>query len=133
MFLLLERRQTIQKNNRINYCKYLVRNFFFLLIILFISACKIFDGHTTNDKIPLARVDNNYLYIVNEMTGNDVTIIAISIMVGKALEAATILQDQGINAEVINVKKYKMEITAIACFSNVKSRLVLTFNIIRLI
>ena len=63
MFLLLERRQTIQKNNRINYCKYMVRNFFFLLIILFISACKFFDGHTTNDKIPLARVDNNYLYI----------------------------------------------------------------------
>ena len=63
MFLLLERRQTIQKNNRINYCKYMVRNFFFLLIILFVSACKFFDRHTTNDKIPLARVDNNYLYI----------------------------------------------------------------------
>ena len=63
MFLLLERHQIIQKNNRINYCKYMVRNFFFLLIILFISACKFFDGHTTNDKIPLARVDNNYLYI----------------------------------------------------------------------
>ena len=43
MFLLLERRQTIQKNNRINYCKYMVRNFFFLLIILFVSACKFFD------------------------------------------------------------------------------------------
>ena len=41
----------------------MVRNFFFLLIILFISACKFFDGHITNDKIPLARVDNNYLYI----------------------------------------------------------------------
>ena len=63
MFLLLERRQTIQKNNRINYCKYMVRNFFFLLIILFVSACKFFDGNTTNDKMPLARVDNNYLYI----------------------------------------------------------------------
>ena len=63
MFLLLERRQTIQKNNRINYCKYMVRNFFFLLIILFVSACKFFDGNITNDKIPLARVDNNYLYI----------------------------------------------------------------------
>ena len=37
------------------------------------------------------------------------------------------------NAEVINVKKYKIEITAIACFSKVKSRLVLTFNIILLI
>ena len=63
MFLLLERRQTIQKNNRINYCKYMVRNFFFLLIILFVSACKFFDRHITNDKMPLARVDNNYLYI----------------------------------------------------------------------
>ena len=63
MFLLLERRQTIQKNNRINYCKYMVRNFFFLLIILFVSGCKFFDGNITNDKMPLARVDNNYLYI----------------------------------------------------------------------
>ena len=63
MFLLLERRQTIQKNNRINYCKYMVRNFFFLLIILFVSGCKFFDRNITNDKIPLARVDNNYLYI----------------------------------------------------------------------
>jgi len=41
----------------------MVRNFFFLLIILFVSACKFFDGNTTNDKMPLARVDNNYLYI----------------------------------------------------------------------
>ena len=63
MFLLLERRQTIQKNNRINYCKYMVRNFFFLLIILFVSGCKFFDGNITNDRMPLARVDNNYLYI----------------------------------------------------------------------
>ena len=39
-----------------------------------------------------------------EKTGNDVTIIAFSIMVGKALEASTILQDQGINAEVINLR-----------------------------
>ena len=41
----------------------MVRNFFFLLIILFVSGCKFFDGNITNDKIPLARVDNNYLYI----------------------------------------------------------------------
>ena len=41
----------------------MVRNFFFLLIILFVSACKFFDGNITNNKMPLARVDNNYLYI----------------------------------------------------------------------
>ena len=41
----------------------MVRNFFFLLIILFVSGCKFFDGNITNDKMPLARVDNNYLYI----------------------------------------------------------------------
>jgi pyruvate dehydrogenase E1 component beta subunit len=40
-----------------------------------------------------------------ERAGSDVTITAFSIMVGKALEAAQILQDQfGINAEVINLR-----------------------------
>ena len=41
----------------------MVRNLFFLLIILFVSACEFLDGNTTDDKIALARVDNNYLYI----------------------------------------------------------------------
>ena len=39
-----------------------------------------------------------------EKEGNDVTIIAFSIMVGKSLEAAEILRDKNINAEVINLR-----------------------------
>ena len=39
------------------------RNLFFLLIILFVSACKFLDRNTIDAKIALARVDNNYLYI----------------------------------------------------------------------
>ena len=41
----------------------MARNLFFLLIILFVSSCEFLDGNTTDDKIALARVDNNYLYI----------------------------------------------------------------------
>lgn len=41
----------------------MARNLFFLLIILFVSSCELLDGNTTDDKIALARVDNNYLYI----------------------------------------------------------------------
>ncbi|PCJ99719.1 MAG: pyruvate dehydrogenase complex E1 component subunit beta [Zetaproteobacteria bacterium] len=39
-----------------------------------------------------------------ERAGADVTIVAYSIMVGKALEAATELAEQGIDAEVINLR-----------------------------
>ena len=39
-----------------------------------------------------------------EKEGNDVTIIAFSIMVGKSLKAAEILEDKNINAEVINLR-----------------------------
>ena len=39
-----------------------------------------------------------------EREGSDVTIVAFSIMVGKALEAAKRLQEQGIDAEVINLR-----------------------------
>ena len=39
-----------------------------------------------------------------EREGSDVTIVAYSIMVGKALEAATKLAEQGISAEVINLR-----------------------------
>ena len=39
-----------------------------------------------------------------EKEGNDVTIIAFSIMVGKSLDAAEILKDKNINAEVINLR-----------------------------
>ena len=39
-----------------------------------------------------------------EKEGNDVTIIAFSIMVGKSLEAAEILEDKNINAEIINLR-----------------------------
>ena len=41
----------------------MVRNLFFLLIILFVSACKFLDRNTIDEKTALARVDNNYLYI----------------------------------------------------------------------
>lgn len=39
-----------------------------------------------------------------ERTGKDVTIVAFSIMVGKALQAAEKLAEQGIDAEVINLR-----------------------------
>ncbi|NVN13107.1 pyruvate dehydrogenase complex E1 component subunit beta, partial [Nguyenibacter vanlangensis] len=39
-----------------------------------------------------------------ERAGSDVTIVAFSIMVGTALEAAAILAEQGIEAEVINLR-----------------------------
>jgi len=39
-----------------------------------------------------------------EREGTDVTIVAFSIMVGKALEAAKTLAEEGINAEVINLR-----------------------------
>ena len=39
-----------------------------------------------------------------EKEGEDVTIVAFSIMVGKSLEAAEILKDKNINAEVINLR-----------------------------
>jgi pyruvate dehydrogenase E1 component beta subunit len=39
-----------------------------------------------------------------EKEGSDVTIIAFSIMVGKSIEAADVLKEKGINAEVINLR-----------------------------
>jgi pyruvate dehydrogenase E1 component beta subunit len=42
-----------------------------------------------------------------EKEGNDVTIIAFSIMVGKSLEAAGILNDNGVDAEVINLRSLR--------------------------
>lgn len=39
-----------------------------------------------------------------ERSGSDVTLVAYSIMVGKSLEAAEILAEQGIDAEVINLR-----------------------------
>ena len=39
-----------------------------------------------------------------EKNGSDITIVAFSIMVGKALEAANELEKNGINAEVINLR-----------------------------
>ena len=52
--------------------------------------------------------DNNFTLPIGkaniEKEGNDVTIIAFSIMVGKSLEAAEILEDKNINAEVINLR-----------------------------
>ena len=52
--------------------------------------------------------DDNFILPIGkaniEKEGNDVTIIAFSIMVGKSLEAAEILEDKNINAEVINLR-----------------------------
>jgi pyruvate dehydrogenase E1 component beta subunit len=42
-----------------------------------------------------------------EKEGTDVTIVAFSIMVGKALEAAKKLEEQGISAEVINLRSIR--------------------------
>jgi len=42
-----------------------------------------------------------------ERAGTDVTIVAFSIMVGKALEAAAKLAEQGISAEVINLRSIR--------------------------
>ncbi len=39
-----------------------------------------------------------------ERTGKDVTIVSFSVMVGKSLEAAKILAEEGIDAEVINLR-----------------------------
>ena len=39
-----------------------------------------------------------------EREGSDVTIVAFSIMVGKALQAAETLAEQGVDAEVINLR-----------------------------
>jgi pyruvate dehydrogenase E1 component beta subunit len=42
-----------------------------------------------------------------ERAGTDVTIVAFSVMVGKALEAAKKLEEQGISAEVINLRSIR--------------------------
>lgn len=53
-------------------------------------------------------VDEDYVIPIGrakiERAGTDVTITAFSIMVGKALEAAKMLEEQGISAEVINLR-----------------------------
>jgi pyruvate dehydrogenase E1 component beta subunit len=53
-------------------------------------------------------VDEDYVIPIGrakiERVGKDVTIVAFSIMVGKALEAAKKLEDEGIDAEVINLR-----------------------------
>lgn len=57
-----------------------------------------FDVPTSEDYvIPIGRAKI-------ERSGSDVTIVAYSIMVGKALEAAKELAEQGIDAEVINLR-----------------------------
>ena len=42
-----------------------------------------------------------------EKEGKDVTIIAFSIMVGKSLDAAELLSEKGIDAEVINLRSLR--------------------------
>lgn len=57
-----------------------------------------FDVPTSDDYVvPIGRAKI-------ERSGSDVTIVAYSIMVGKALEAAKELAEQGIDAEVINLR-----------------------------
>ena len=55
--------------------------------------------------------DDNFLLPIGvaniEKEGVDVSIIAFSIMVGKAMEAAEILKEKGIDAEVINLRSLR--------------------------
>ena len=55
--------------------------------------------------------DNDFLVPIGqaniEKEGSDVTIVAFSIMVGKSLEAADILNEKGIKAEVINLRSLR--------------------------
>ncbi len=60
------------------------------------------------------------------MTGTDVTIIATGHLVWTALEAAELLLDQGINAEVINIHTIKPLDTEIILNSVSKTRCVVT-------
>ncbi len=56
-------------------------------------------------------MDKNFLIPIGkakiEKVGKDVTIIAFSIMVGKSLEAASVLEKDGIDAEVINLRSLR--------------------------
>lgn len=55
--------------------------------------------------------DDNYVIPIGrakiERSGKDVTIVAFSIMVGKAMQAAEDLAEQGIDAEVINLRSIR--------------------------
>jgi pyruvate dehydrogenase E1 component beta subunit len=60
-----------------------------------------------------------------ERAGTDVTIVTFSIMVGTALEAAAILAEQGIEAEVINLRTIRpLDIDTIVASVKKTSRLV---------
>lgn len=61
---------------------------------------KEFELDTTEEYAPIGKAK-----IMRE--GKDVTIVAFSIMVGKALEAAEILASEGIEAEVINLRSIR--------------------------
>ncbi len=58
--------------------------------------------------------------------GSDVTIVAFSIMVGKALEAAKILKEQNIHAEVINLRTIRPLDTATILKSLAKTNRLIT-------
>ena len=55
--------------------------------------------------------DNDWIVPIGKAntlrSGNDVTIVAFSIMVGRALEAADLLAEQGISAEVIDLRSIR--------------------------
>ena len=59
-----------------------------------------FEVNESNDLIPLGKAN-----ILRE--GNDITVVAFSIMVGKALEAAETLSNENISCEVIDLRTIK--------------------------
>jgi pyruvate dehydrogenase E1 component beta subunit len=60
-----------------------------------------------------------------ERAGSDVTIVAFSIMVGHALKAAEVLAEQGVSAEVINLRSLRpLDIDTIVASVKKTSRIV---------
>ena len=61
--------------------------------------------------VPTINDENNYKYEIGKAVklkeGKDVTIVATGIMVSKALDAANLLKEEGIDAEVINIHTIK--------------------------
>lgn len=61
--------------------------------------------------VPTVNDENNYKYELGKAVtlkeGKDISIFATGIMVSKALEAAEVLKNEGINAEVINIHTIK--------------------------
>jgi transketolase len=80
-------------------------------------------------KVPTVMPDDYHFRIGKAYTfkiGRDVTIVSMGIMVATALEAARLLQDEGIDAGVINMSTVKPLDTETLLNASKKSRLILT-------